>query len=318
MKKHLIFSIILIILICTSLFVGVAHVTPGKLLAGDLKAWSVFRGTRVPRTMALVLSGISTVTVGTIMQRLTCNRFIEPSTAGTVESASLGFLLAMLFVPSIPVYAKMLSSAFFALLGTMLFMTILRRIPLHSPLVAPLVGIMLGGTIRAVTSFFAYRYDMLQSMLVWTSGDFSSVMKGRYELLWIAALLTFVAYILADRFTAVGLGKSFSTNLGINYCQTVTFGLIVIAMVTALVVITVGQIPFLGLIIPNIVTFTVGDNMHRTLPLASISGAAFVLVCDITGRLIRFPYEIPISTTMSVIGSILFLYLLLHRKSQLD
>jgi len=307
---------IVVILAVISLFIGVSDISPGQLLAGDAKAWSVFWATRVPRTLALVLAGMSMAIVGTIMQLLTRNRFVEPSTAGTVESASLGLLVVMLFAPALPVYAKMLCAAAFALMGTMLFMQILKRIPLHSVLVVPLVGIMLGGIIRAVTNFFAYRHDMLQSVLVWTSGDFSSVMEGRYELLWIAAPLALVAYIAADRFTVAGLGEDFTTNLGVHYHRIMALGLVIVAMVTALVVVTVGQILFLGLIVPNLVALKLGDNMRRTVPWVALSGAALVLVCDIAGRLIRFPYEIPIGTMMGVIGSALFLYLLLRGRKR--
>lgn len=317
LKKLAAGIVIVVLLAVVSLFTGVSDVNPGKLFAGDTKAWSVFWATRVPRTVSIILAGISMAIAGTIMQLLTRNRFVEPSTAGTVESASLGLLAVMLIAPSLPVYAKMLCAAISALLGTALFIQLVKRIPLHSVLVVPLAGIMLGSVIHAVTSFFAYRYDMLQSVLVWTSGDFSSVMEGRYELLWIAAPLTLAAYIAADRFTVAGLGEDFTTSLGVNYRQIITLGLIIVATVTALVVITVGQIPFLGLIVPNIVVLMLGDNMRRTIPWVALLGAALVLTGDIAGRLIRFPYEIPIGTMMGVIGSALFLYLLLRGRNRL-
>lgn len=317
LKKLALCCVIIIMLAGASLFIGVSDVSPANLLAGDGKAWSVFRVARVPRTLALILSGMSLAIAGTIMQLLARNRFVEPSTAGTVESASLGLLAVMLLAPSLPVYAKMLCAAAFALAGTILFIQILKRIPLHSVLVVPLIGIMLGGIIRAVTNFFAYRHDMLQSVLVWTSGDFSSVIEGRYELLWIAAPLALAAYIAADRFTLAGLGESFTANLGSNYRQIMMLGLIIVATVTALTVVAVGQIPFLGLIVPNIVALAMGDNMRRTLPWIALSGAALVLVCDMAGRLIRFPYEIPVGTMMGVIGSALFLYLLLRGRHRL-
>nr|WP_246215930.1 ABC transporter permease [Microvirga makkahensis] len=272
---------------------------------------------RIPRTLALILAGTAMAVAGTIMQMLTRNRFVEPSTAGTVESASLGLLIVTLFAPDAPVIGKMLIAAAFALAGTALFLRILRFVPLRSVLVVPLVGIMLSGIIGATTTFFAYRFDLLQSLNAWTTGDFSGVLRGRYELLWIAFVLTLLAYLAADRLTLAGMGRDFATNLGLRYRSVVSFGLIIVAMVTATIVVTVGMLPFLGLIVPNVVSLMMGDNMRRSLPWVALLGAGLVLTCDIVGRVAYHPYEIPIGTIMGIVGSGLFLFLLLKGRERL-
>lgn len=316
MKKLICGLVLVCIFALCSIFVGVSDVTPTKLLAGDSYAWNVFWATRIPRTAALILVGIAMTISGTIMQLLARNRFVEPSTAGTVDSASLGILAVLLLAPDLPVVFKTLVAALFALLGTLVFMAILRRIPLRSILLVPLVGIMLGSVIGSIATFFAYKYDKIQSLQAWMSGDFSSVMQGQYELLWIAAPLVFLAYIMADLFTVAGLGEDFTTNLGVHYKRIVMLGLVIVAMTTALVVVTVGQIPFLGLIVPNIVALFLGDNMRRSLPWVALLGALAVLICDILSRLINYPFEIPISTILGVFGSFLFLFLLLRKGNR--
>ncbi|GAA5544006.1 MULTISPECIES: ABC transporter permease [Brucella] len=316
--------VVVAVLAVISLFIGVGDVSLHALFysresvdGSPGSALELLLVSRIPRTIAIVLAGMSMAVAGMIMQMLTRNRFVEPSTAGTVESASLGILLVILFAPEAPVFVKMLVASVTAVAGTALFLRILRSIPLRSVLVVPLVGIMLGGVVSAITTFIAYRFDLLQSLNSWTTGDFSGVLRGRYELLWIAFALTVVAYIAADRFTVAGLGEDFTTNLGLNYRRVVTLGLIIVSMVSASVVVTVGMIPFLGLIVPNVVSMFVGDNMRRALPWIAVLGAGLVLACDIAGRLIRFPYEIPIGTMMGVVGSVIFLYLLLRRGSRL-
>lgn len=308
-----------LVLAVVSLFIGVSDVSLASLLssAPDDRPVQVLLISRIPRTLALVLAGMALSVAGLIMQMLARNRFVEPSTAGTVESASLGLLTVTLLAPDMPLMGKMLVAALFALAGTALFMQLLRAIPLRSALVVPLVGIMLGGVIWAVTQFFAYRFDLLQTLGAWTIGDFSGVIRGRYELLWLAAGLTLVAYVAADRFTVAGLGEAFTTNLGLNYSRVLTLGLSIVALVTAVVVVTAGSIPFLGLIVPNLVSAVMGDNMRRSIPWIALTGAAMVLVCDIIGRVIRFPYEIPIGTVFGVVGSAIFLWLLLRRREQL-
>ncbi len=299
-----------------SLFVGVSDISLRTLFenSAESREMQVLLISRVPRTLAVVLAGLSMAIAGLVMQIIVRNRFVEPSTAGTTESASLGFLVATIFVPGWPLMGKMLIAAGFALAGTALFLRILRAVPLRDVMLVPLVGIMLGGIIGAVTTFFAYRFELLPSLLAWNMGDFSGILRGRYELLWIGLGCAVLAYVAADRFTVAGMGRDFTTNLGLNYQRVMVLGLVIVSLVSASVLVTAGSIPFLGLIIPNLVSLMVGDNMRRTVPWVAVMGAGFVLACDIFGRLIRFPYEIPISVVVGVIGSGIFLYLLLRTR----
>lgn len=301
-----------------STFVGVADVTPWSLLAGgpDSQAAMVFAASRVPRTVSLVIAGASLAIVGLLMQLLVRNRFVEPSTTGTAESAALGVLAVTIVAPGMPLFGKMAVAAVFALAGTGLFLLILRRIPVRELVLVPLVGIMLGGVIGAVTTFIAYRHDLLQTLGAWMTGDFSGVLRGRYELLWIALALTAVAWIAADRFTVAGLGSDHATNLGLHYGRVLTLGLVIVAVVTASVVVTAGVIPFLGLVVPNLVSLWLGDDARRAIPWSAALGAGFVLVCDLVGRVIRFPYEVPLGVVVGVVGAALFLWLLLRRRSR--
>lgn len=298
-----------------SLFIGVSHVSLTTLFAGEGHAELILLASRLPRTLALVLAGSGMAIAGLVLQMLARNRFVEPSTVGTVESASFGLLMTLLIWPAAPVMVKMLVAASFALAGTALFLRILSLIKWRDVLIVPLVGLMLTGIIEAATDFFAYRFELLQAMRTWRAGDFSGVLRGRYEMLWLVAVLVVVTYIAANRFTIAGLGQSFATNLGLAYKRVMALGLSLVALMTAVVVVTVGVVPFLGLIVPNVVRLAFGDNMRTGLPYVALLGAGLVLVSDILGRLIRFPYEIPLGTVMGVIGSALFLYLLLKRST---
>lgn len=317
-QKQLVIAVLAVSgLAILSIFIGVSDVTPQTLFSNseDGRALQVLLISRIPRTLAILLAGASMAVAGMIMQILARNHFVEPSTAGTVESAGLGLLVVTVLAPETTVIGKMLVASIFALLGTFLFLRVLRMIPLRSVLVVPLVGIMLGGVIGAITTFFAYRLDLLQSLNAWLTGSFAGILSGRYELLWISLGLMIIAYIAADRFTVAGMGQDFTTNLGLNYNRVMTLGLIIVSMVTAVVVVTVGMIPFLGLIVPNVVRQMQGDNIRRTTPWVMVIGAGFVLFCDIIGRVIRYPYEIPIGVVVGVIGSIIFLYLLLRKDA---
>lgn len=237
------------------------------------------------------------------MQQMARNRFVEPSMVGTVESATLGILIVTVALPAAPIIAKMGVAAVFALIGTWIFLSIINRLPTRNTLLVPLVGIMLGGVIAAVTTFFAYRHDLLQTLNTWMIGDFSGVLRGRYELLWLVAAMTLAGYLAADRFTVAGMGADFTTNLGLNYRAIMRLGMTIVALITAVVVVTVGAIPFLGLVVPNLVSMIFGDNLRRAVPWTALFGAGIVLLCDIVGRTIRYPYEVPVSMVMGVVGA---------------
>lgn len=271
---------------------------------------------RVPRTLALLLAGSSMAVCGLLMQMLARNHFVEPSTVGTVESASLGMLAAFVFVPQWPVMAKMGISAVAALLGTALFLAVLSRIRLRSSWMVPLVGLVLAGVLEAAGSFVALRLDMMQALKSWSNGDFSLVVQGRYELLWLSLGMTALACLAADRFTVAGLGETFATNLGLNYRRLVWQGLVVVAVATAAVVVTAGSLPFVGLIVPNLVRLVLGDNVRRSVLWVALIGAGLTLLCDLVGRWLIAPYEIPVGTVLGVLGSALFLALILRRRKE--
>lgn len=254
-----------------SLFVGAGDISL-RSLATDADARALFLLSRLPRTLALLLAGAAMSVAGLIMQMLTHNRFVEPATAGTVQSAALGILLMTILVPGAPLWLRMSAACVAALLGTALFLGILSRIAWKSSVIVPLVGIMLGAVVSAATTFIALRFDLLQTLGTWQSGDFSGVMRGRYEQLWLVGVLALAAYILADRLTAAGLGRDISVNLGLNYRAVLTLGIGIVAAVSGVVVSVIGSLPFLGLIVPNLVSMTMGDHARHGVPWVCLVG----------------------------------------------
>lgn len=314
--KSFYYSLCLVFLACmivVSLFVGAGQLTV-QAVWNDPEMRDIFFISRIPRTLALLLAGSAMSVAGLIMQLLTQNRFVEPSLAGTTQSASLGLLVVMIAVPGATIFTKMVVASLFALGGTLLFMMLLQRIVLKSALVVPLVGIMLGAVISSVTTFGAMYFDLLQALGNWESGDFSGVLQGRYELLWLVGIVTLVACWIADRFTVAGMGREFSVNVGLNYRQVMLMGLCIIAVVSGVVVVVVGSLPFIGLIVPNLISMMMGDNVRKTIPWVCLLGGGLVLCCDIISRVIRYPFEIPVSVILGVIGAAVFLILLLSQK----
>ncbi|WP_444462503.1 ABC transporter permease [Rhodobacter capsulatus] len=266
---------------------------------------------RLPRTAAAILTGAALAVAGVVMQQIVRNRFVEPATAGTPEAAAAGLLAITLLAPAAPIWLKMGVAAVSALVGAVLFAALIRRLPPREIYLVPLSGLILSGVLGAGVTFVGWETDLLPYVSIWLmSGEFSGVIAGRYEMLWIAGAAVALAWFAADRFAILGLGPEAATALGLNPRAVLRLGLAVVALVTAMVVVTVGMFPFVGLIVPNLVTRAMGDNLRAALPVVALGGAGLVLGCDILGRVLIHPYEIPAGTLLGVVGALAFLWLL--------
>lgn len=314
-KWHL--FLILIFLSITSLFVGDTDISLYDVMSLNLseQQLQVFFVSRVPRLISILIAGASLSIAGLIMQKLSQNPFVSPTTAGTMESAKLGILISLLLFSSAGMLTKMILAFSFSLLGTFIFMQILNHIRYKDAIFVPLVGLMFGGIIASIETFIAYKYDLIQNISSWLLGDFSMVLSGRYELMYLSIPLMIIAYFYANQFAIAGMGEDFAKNLGLKYKQIINIGLIIVAMITASVILTVGMIPFLGLIVPNIVSIYKGDNLKETLPYTALLGAIIILACDIIGRILIAPAEIPISVTIGILGSTIFIWLLFKKAA---
>lgn len=307
-------AVALVVLVCLSLLIGADSLSPTQL-ASNPEALELLLASRLPRTLAALLTGSALAIAGLIMQALVRNRFVEPSTAGTAQSAALGILLMTLVFPAATLGVKMIGATALALLGTSVFMATADRLPVTQPHLVPLFGLVYGGVIGAVVTFVGWQTDLLQFIDIWTNGEFSGVVRGRYEFLWGAGIMVFLSWWIADRLTVLSLGREASIGLGLDYAWTLRLGLLVVSVIAGLTVSVVGIIPFVGLVVPNIVSRLIGDNLRASIPWTALAGALLVLGCDIVGRLIRYPYEIPVATVMGVVGALLFLKLMRLRPS---
>lgn len=309
-----------IILLCSliglsvlSLFVGVLEVTPSQLLNKDAEGLRILLVSRLPRLFAILCTGVGMSVAGLIMQQLCMNKFVSPTTGATISSAQLGILLALLFMPKSTLFSRSVFAFVTAIIGTWVFVWFIQKIQFKDTVMVPLVGIMFGNVIGGITSYLAFKYEMTQALSTWMVGHFSLILRGRYEIVYMVVPLVILAFLFANHFNIVGMGKDFSKNLGVPYQLVLFMGLTITAMITASIVVVVGSISYIGLIIPNLVTMFKGDRIRGTMIDTALFGAIFVLVCDMIGRIVIMPYELPIEMIVGIIGSILFVILLLYR-----
>lgn len=305
----LIFAVVVVFVLgIISLFTGVYDIR------GQTDGMEMFFITRVPRTAALMLTGAAMSMAGLVTQLITRNRLVEPTTAGTIEWAGLGLVFVYLVFPAPSLVLRMTGAIVFSFVGTMVFFLFLRRVKLRSSLIVPIIGMMLGAVISAISTFVGLVFQMTQNIEAWFVGSFAPVQIGRYEYLWLIVVVTFLIFVYADRLTIAGLGEDIATSLGVNYNKIIILGTGLISFAVGIVAAVIGNLPFLGLIVPNIVAMYRGDNLRSNLPWVCVLGMGVITLCDIISRTIIMPFEVPVSLILGTVGSVAFIVILLKQR----
>ncbi|MGS2761462.1 ABC transporter permease [Sinomicrobium sp. M5D2P9] len=312
----LILSVLMFCLVLVSvfsLFIGVEPLDVGNLFRPDTHDNEILLISRVPRTVTLVLTGAGLAICGVIIQQLAQNKFISPTTTGTLDAAKLGILFGLLLFSQSGLLPKLVFGVFFCFSLTALFTFSIAHFVKRNTVLIPIFGVMYGYTLNALANVIGVHFNMVQNMESWMIGNFSKTLKGQYEVIYILIPLFVICYLYANRFTIVGLGKDFTANMGVNYPVVISVGLILTSIMVSTAMLTVGSIPFIDLVIPNLVSLIHGDNLRQNLPYTACYGAITLVVCDIIGRTIIFPYEIPGSMIVGSLGALVFLFILIKR-----
>lgn len=305
--------LILVVLSFLSIFVGVKDISIFDLYRLSKDELLVIFVSRIPRTIAVLIAGVGMSISGLIVQQISLNKFVSPTTMGTLDACKMGILFSMILFPNGGIVVKTLLSFTIALLASIVFLRLASKMKVQNVIFIPLIGIVFGNILSAIATFFAFRYNLVQNMDGWMMGDFSSILKGNYEILYLGVLVVILCYLYANKFTIVGLGEDAATSLGLNPKRIMYLGLVFVSITSTVVVLTAGVIPFLGLIVPNIVSMIFGDNLRKTISYTALVGAIFLLVCDLISRTLIAPYEVPIGLTVSIVGGVVFLYLILKK-----
>lgn len=316
MKKMIGFLTVLMVLSFISIFVGVRDLSLLKMTSFDQTDWHIITEVRLPRTISLIIVGAIMSVSGLLMQKLTQNRFVSPTNAGTSESAQLGILLSILFFSYGSPLLRTFVAFLCAFLGTILFLWLIKYLKGPGHLLIPLVGLMFGAVIRSVVTFIAYQYGVTQNITAWMQGNFSLVNQYDMWLLMVGLILLVGVFLFSNHFTLVGMGEEMTAALGAQYERLLYFGILLVALATSVSIAVVGYLPFIGLVIPNIVTYIWGDHLKTAQYYTAALGSIFLVACDLMARLVIRPYEVPVNLIVGILGGILFVGMLLKEGRQ--
>ncbi|ORN46298.1 iron ABC transporter permease, partial [Staphylococcus aureus] len=203
--KGKILLLLLILLTIISLFIGVSELSIKDIFHLSDSQQNILFSSRIPRTMSILIAGSSLALAGLIMQQMMQNKFVSPTTAGTMEWAKLGILIALLFFPTGHILLKLVFAVICSISGTFLFVKIIDFIKVKDVIFVPLLGIMMGGIVASFTTFISLRTNAVQSIGNWLNGNFAIITSGRYEILYLSIPLLALTYLFANHFTIVGM-----------------------------------------------------------------------------------------------------------------
>lgn len=273
---------------------------------------SVIVFVRLPRVICVALVGASLSLCGGAMQGLLRNPLADGSTLGVSSGASLGAVLAIAFgitIPGIPFGGTVVMAMLFAFLSLVLILSLSYKLDFSlSTNTIILVGVIFTMFAHSIISLIiTFSGEKLKSIMFWTMGSLagSSYMNA---LVLLVAMIVFGAVILrfSNEMNAFAIGEDNARHIGVNVRKVKLSVLIAVAGLIGVCVSIGGTIGFVGLVIPHMTRMIAGPNHKRLLPASMFTGATFLMLADLVGRVIFNPLELPIGVVTSFIGSIAF------------
>ncbi len=270
---------------------------------------------RLPRVFCVALVGASLSLCGGAMQGLLRNPLADGSTLGVSSGASLGAVLAIAFgitIPGIQFGGTMAMAMLFAFLSLVVILSLAYKLDYSlSTNTIILIGVIFTMFAHSIISLIiTFAGEKIKSIMFWTMGSFSGSSYTNALTLLIALILFGTTILRYSReLNAFAIGEDNARHVGVNVKKV---KLVVMITVSALIGVCVsigGTIGFVGLVIPHMTRMIVGPNHKRMLPASLFSGATFLMLADLVGRVILNPLELPIGVVTSFIGSIVFIYI---------
>ncbi|MEB6239809.1 FecCD family ABC transporter permease [Staphylococcus xylosus] len=263
---------------------------------------------RIPRDIGAILVGVALGTSGAVIQGVTKNGLADPSLIGLNSGASFMLALTFAFYPTAPFLVMIFAGFIGALMGGFIVLMIGRsRSDGFNPMRIILAGAAVSALLTALSQGVALLFRLNQSLTFWSAGGVSGTTWN--QLIWAAPFIIIALVIIismSKQLTILNLGETLAKGLGQNVAFTRAISLILSMVLAGIAVAMVGQIAFVGLMVPHIVRYLVGTDYARVIPLTAVVGGLLLLVADTVARMLG---EAPVGAIISFIGVPYFLYL---------
>jgi iron complex transport system permease protein len=293
----------------------------------DENIWRIVWNIRLPQALAAIVAGAGLSVAGVVMQSILRNPIASPFTLGVSNAGAFGAAVSVVVLGTGKVqstvadaiiinnpYMTTMVAFLFCLLATGVILLI-SKIRGTSPEVMVLAGVALSSLFTAGTMFLQYFADdtQLAAVVFWTFGDVGRVNWLELEIMTGVVLLAILFFIVNSwNYNAIDAGDETAKGLGVNVERIRLTGMVIAALVSAVIVAFLGVIGFVGLICPHMVRRVIGDDQKYLIPGSTLFGGILLLVSDTAARLIISPYVLPVSVLTAFMGAPAFIYLLLR------
>lgn len=325
MKKHkgciiTILFIIFIISFCAGLMFGSVPMKLSDIFScisgADTHSttYILLTTVRLPRVIGGMLAGIGLACAGVILQGVMNNSLASPNTIGVNSGSGFAVMLSLLLFPD-----RFYLQPVFAFLGallTTLMVFALAYFADSSRTTIILAGITISSFLNAgINTIKLLNTDITMNLTSFLIGSLSGLTINKLLLPGLGVLTAFaISLFFAQALNLLGLGDDIARSLGLRVSFTRFLLLILSSIMAGCVVSYAGLLSFIGLIVPHICRQLFGNDARFLLPCSALLGASFVILCDLLGRVLFAPFELPAGILMAFIGGPFFLYLLLKKK----
>ncbi|NCB04990.1 MAG: iron ABC transporter permease, partial [Clostridia bacterium] len=268
---------------------------------------SILLSVRLPRVLCVALTGASLSLCGAAMQGLLRNPLADGSTLGVSSGAALGAVLAIALgvrFPALPFAGTMVLAMAFAFVSLLLILSLAYGLDRSlSTNTIILIGVIFTMFVHSLMSLIlTFAGEKLKTITFWTLGSLSG--SGYENVLTLLCALIVCGGVLlcrARELNAFALGEESARHLGVNVRREKLTVLIAVSALIGVCVSIGGTIGFVGLVMPHMTRMIVGPNHRRLLPASMFAGAVFLMLCDLVGRTVANPLELPIGVVTSLI-----------------
>jgi iron complex transport system permease protein len=311
-----------------ALFVAAVSIGPVRIPVADVlttvfglgeptRYTVIIRNIRFPQALTALVAGIGLAASGIAMQSILRNPLGSPFTLGIANAGAFGAALTVTFADAITITSPIMTvlGAFVFCILTALIIVWIAEIRGASPETMVLCGVALGSLFNAGTMFLQFFADdaQLAAIVFWSFGDVARA--GVRELTVMSLVVAAgVGYFWFNRwaFNAMDAGDETARGLGVQVKRIRMAGMMVAALVTAVIVSFLGVIGFVGLVAPHIARRILGDDHRFLLPGGSLAGGVLLLASDTVARTLLAPHVLPVAVLTAFLGAPVFLYLLVR------
>ncbi|MFC5467473.1 FecCD family ABC transporter permease [Cohnella suwonensis] len=275
---------------------------------------TMLREIRYPREVAAILVGSALAVAGAIMQGLTRNPLADPGLLGLTAGANAALAFTLIMIPAAGYFGKVVACFVGAAVGSLLVLGIgaVKKGGL-SPLKLVLAGSAVSALLYAVADGSGLLFKVSKDVTMWTAGGLIGTSWGQVQAIAPIVLIgVFVAIALSRQLTILSLNEEAAVGLGLRTAYVKVALNVLVILLAGSAVALVGNMAFIGLMVPHIVRFMFGTDYRSIVPMSAVWGAIFMLMADTLGRTINAPYETPVVAIIAMMG--LPFFLLIVRK----